>query len=77
MNGLLICVFELELEEEKLIEFSLKKKIADSKLISTRRDIDTGILSINNSKKYCIIVSGNRKEEVCVKIFCSFSLTEL
>ena len=69
MNKLLLCVFKQNQNEDKLLEFTLEKKIADSKMIAQRRDIDTGIFRVTNGR-YAIVMSGEGK--VNLRVFFNF-----
>lgn len=54
MLRVMLCVFKLDEEEEVLKMYDGNKKIADSSLLSNRREVDTGMFRIDNGR-YAII----------------------
>lgn len=46
MLKVIMCIFRLPAPETELKSFDIEKKIADSKMLSSRRDIDIDVLSV-------------------------------
>lgn len=60
MKQVLLCVFRLEIEEETLDRFREDRLLASSKVISRRRDVDTGIFGVETGKY--LLIPSSREE---------------
>ncbi|KRX02563.1 Peptidase C2, calpain, large subunit, domain III [Pseudocohnilembus persalinus] len=63
INSILLCVFKLDSNEQKLQKFDAKKLIASSDKINLRREVDTGQFQVENGT-YAVIPCAKNKGDV-------------